>query len=119
MLGLILIYFVGKAFYDLAGKYNKSQWGFGILGVVSYYAGLIIGGSLLGVVIEFISPGFIDDTSETLLAVMALPLGVLTCWLTYVLLKRAWSQPKEISRNTLDADLIATSEPDRYKKGER
>jgi hypothetical protein len=35
MLGLILIYFVGKAFYDLAGLHGKSQWGFAILGIVS------------------------------------------------------------------------------------
>lgn len=117
MLGLLLIYFVGKAFYDLAGKYNKSQWGFAILGVVSYYGGLLIGGFIIGIIMELNSPGYVDDSNSTFLGLLAIPLGVLTCWLTYVLLKRAWSKPKEIERNTLDADLIST-EANRYDKGE-
>ncbi len=35
MIELVLIFFVGKAFYDLAGRHKKHQWGFAILG--SYY----------------------------------------------------------------------------------
>ncbi|TDN87659.1 hypothetical protein DET49_111107 [Salegentibacter sp. 24] len=38
MLGLLLLYWIGKYHYRLAGEYDKSQWGFTILGIVAYYA---------------------------------------------------------------------------------
>lgn len=120
MLGLILLIFAGRAFYNLAGKYGKHQWGFAILGVVSYYAGLFLGGIIIGVVMELNSPGSVDDSNSLFYGLLAVPLGVLTCWLTYTLLKRSWSQPREISRQTLDSDLISTPEaPERYNKDER
>jgi hypothetical protein len=119
MLGLVLLYFAGKAFYDLAGKYNKHQWGFAILGVVSYYGGLFFGGVLIGIVMELSSPGYIDEGNETFFGILAIPLGIFTCWLTYVLLKRAWSKPREIDRQTLDGDLIASQSTERYNKEER
>lgn len=109
----ILIYFAGRSFYNLAGQYNKNQWGFGILGVVSYYAGIFIGGIVLGVVLELFAPGFIDETNDMVLGLMTIPIGILTCWLTYVLLKRSWSKPREIERTTLDADMM------RYNKDEK
>ena len=40
MVGLILIYFTGKAFANLAEEYNKGKWLYGFLGVFSYYGGL-------------------------------------------------------------------------------
>jgi hypothetical protein len=113
MLALVLLYFAGKAFYDLAGKHGKHQWGFAILGVASYYGGVLGGGFLLGIVLEITNPGVVEEMNETLLTVMIIPIGVLTCWLTYILLKRNWSKPKEITRSTLDADMID------YNKEER
>jgi amino acid permease len=104
--GLILIYFVGKAFSELAHEYNKSRWGFAILGVVSYYIGLLIGGILIGIAGEIIAPDFVDNTSDILLGLMCVPFGVLTCWLTYRLLKKSWSKPKDVETHTLDGGLI-------------
>ena len=106
MLGILFVYFIGKAFYDLAGKYNRHQWGFGILGVVAYYAGSILGAMIVGFVGEYYSEGFIDDVSDRALGAMGIPFGLLTCWLTYVLLRKSWLKPKEISKHTLDSDLI-------------
>ena len=34
MLGLVLLYWIGKYFYKLAEEYDKSKWGFAILGLV-------------------------------------------------------------------------------------
>ena len=34
MLGLLLIYFIGKYFYDLAAEFEKNKWLYAILGVV-------------------------------------------------------------------------------------
>ena len=66
MLGLLLLYFVGKYFYNLAKEYNKSNWGFAILGIVVYYGGIIIFSFIIGIVAEIISPGFFDTFNETL-----------------------------------------------------
>lgn len=105
MLGYVLLYFAGKAFYDLAGKHGKHQWGFGILGVVSYFAGLFFGGTLIGFAVV-LSGGEVTDDNETWYSLLAVPIGVFTCWITYVLLKRSWSKPREIDPRTLDGDLI-------------
>ncbi|MDZ7934701.1 MAG: hypothetical protein U5M51_07020 [Emticicia sp.] len=37
MLGIILIYWIGRKFYDLATRHDKSQWGWAIAGVAIYY----------------------------------------------------------------------------------
>jgi amino acid permease len=118
MLGIILIYWVGKAFYDLAGKHGRHQWGYGILGVASYYGGLYGGIFVIGLVLAVVSPESIDGISDIQATIMGIPFGVLICWLTYTLLKKSWSKPKEISRNTLDSDLIP-SDINRYDKTER
>jgi hypothetical protein len=106
MIALILIYFIGKAFYDLAGKFQKSQWGFAILGVVSYYAGILIGGLILGVLIELGVTPYLQDLSDSVYTLIALPLGVLSCWGTYRFLKSQWTSASSTQQNeVLDADL--------------
>lgn len=134
MLGIVLLIFAGRAFYRLAQAHNKNAWAFAILGVVSYYAGLFTGGLIVGIIVEMNSPGSIDDSNSMFYGFLAIPFGIATCWLTYVLLKRSWSQPTELKRHTLDADLmthtsssvtptkIATedrAEGDRYNQSER
>lgn len=120
MFGLLLLYFAGKAYYDLAGQYDKHQWGIAILGVVSYYAGLLLGGIIVVIIGEIVSPGFVDDSSDLMVSLLAIPFGILTCWGLYQILKRVWSKPKEITRETLDAGLISPEQPsDRYTQNER
>ena len=108
MLGLFLLYFVGKAFYDLAGADERSRWFYAILGVASYYGGLIVGGIVIALVYDsFI--GSIDDVNDTLLGIMAIPIGVLSCWGFYRLLKSRWSKRETFSDNSeevLDATFI-------------
>jgi hypothetical protein len=109
MVGLILLYFVGKSFYDLAGLHGKRQWLYAILGVGSYYAGLIVGGIMLGIGHELFIDGSIDDVNETLLGFLALPFGVLACWGFYRTLKSRWGKKETFSNlaeEVLDANLI-------------
>jgi hypothetical protein len=109
MVGLILLYFVGKAFYDLAGIHQKSQWLFAILGVGSYYAGLVVGGILLAIGYELFLETSIEEVNSTLVGVLALPMGVLACWGFYRLLKNRWSGKQTFSESpedVLDASLI-------------
>lgn len=111
MLALIFIYFVGKAFYDLAGKHGKNQWGFAILGVASYYGAIFAAGFIIAIIAEI---GFTEHL-DWIVPVMTIPIGLLSCWGTYQFLKRSWSKPADRSEagRALDSDLM------RYDKNER
>lgn len=92
MLGIILIYFIGKYYYDLAKEYQKNHWLFAVIGVVSYYAGTFIGGLIIGAIMVSQDGGSaLDDMSDIALGFMALPVGILACWGLYKLLKKQWS----------------------------
>lgn len=107
MLGLILVYFIGKWFYDLAAKYNRSKWGFAIAGIASYYGGILIGGVIIGISYELVTSQPVDEANETLLGLMALPVGVLMCWGLYRLLQSNWLRDQETRKdNVLDGDLM-------------
>lgn len=106
MVGIVLLYFVGKAFYDLAAIHNRQKWLFAIIGLGSYYGGLFTGGIALGILSE---AGVVDlnDTPDIVLGIMALPVGVLCCWGTYRYLKSTWERAEEeATKDVLDADLM-------------
>jgi hypothetical protein len=107
MLGLFLIYFIGKSFYDLAFEFHKSHWGFAILGVVSYYAGTIVAGVIFGLLVEFDVVPALSDIPELALNLIAMPFGLLACWGLYQLLKSQWAKaPEKQSTEVLDTDLM-------------
>ena len=108
MLGFLFIYFVGKYFYDLAFLYNENKWLFAILGIASYYIGTFAGGLLLGVLSELGWIGSIQDMSDIVIGLLALPLGFLSCWIFYIILKKRWSNRSPIidENKTLDGDGI-------------
>lgn len=90
MLGIFLIYFIWKKFADLASLFNKHRWGYGILGVVSYYTGAIFAGILFVIGLELFSNTSIDDVNEHALSFGSMPFGLLACWAVYKLLERRW-----------------------------
>ncbi len=102
MLGLILLYWIGKYFYKLAEEYDKSKWGFAILGIVVYYAGTLIFGFGIGVIAEIISPGFFDGFNETILGLIVLPFGILSCYLLYKYLDKTWKKNIPIKDELID-----------------
>lgn len=107
MIGLLLIYFIGKYFYDLAILHDKSKWGWAVIGVVSYYAGAFLLAFALGMIAEFISPGFFDNTPEMVLNLVAVPLGLISVYGVYQLVKKNWeNNPKDQDMDGfLDAGL--------------
>jgi hypothetical protein len=107
MLGLLLIYFIGKAYYELAHEYNKSRWGFAIVGVVAYYAGAFIAGIIFALLSEFGITDFFIELPEIGLSFLALPFGTLACWALYRILSNNWSnQSLENNNESLDSDLV-------------
>jgi len=107
MIGLFLIYFIGKMFYELAHEHDKSRWGFAILGVVSYYAGSIMLSSfIIGVLIVMGYLTFLEDVNSFVFTLIALPFGILTSVITYKTLKAYWERRPTRNNEALDNDLI-------------
>lgn len=113
MLGLILWYFIGKYFYDLAKLYKKSKWGFAILGIFSYYLGPIILGLSLGLYGGINSELNIENIDSLSLDLLAIPTGLFSCWITYMLLKRHFEKKSStISNDMLDYEILSDPERD-------
>ncbi|WP_396175745.1 hypothetical protein [Flavobacterium sp.] len=102
MLGLIFLYFVGRAFYRLAELYKQNKWLYGILGVVVYYAGIIFSAVAIGVIGELVSPGSIDGFEESGIALLTVPIGILCCWGFYKLLEHKWKKIVVVEIESID-----------------
>lgn len=102
MLGIFLIYFIGKKFAELAEQYDRHKWGYGILGVVAYYLGTIIFGVLYVLYIEFFTEKSIDEVNEHVINFMAVPFGLLICWIVYRLLESAWKKKPHLKSDNYD-----------------
>ena len=92
MLGIVLMYLVGREYYKLAILNQKNAWLYAIVGVVSYYVGVFLGGILVVILYHFISEEAVEEMSELKLEIMAIPFGVLSCYLFYRFLKFSWSK---------------------------
>ena len=91
MLGIVFLYFIGKYFYKLAEEYNKNKWLFAILGVVVYYAGIFLGGIILGLLDVLIGFNF-DWDNNLALGLIAIPFGMGSAYLFYYILKKQWKK---------------------------
>ncbi|MFK7757239.1 MAG: hypothetical protein AB8B53_09945 [Flavobacteriales bacterium] len=101
MLGLILIYFLGKAFYDLAAEHGRSRWGTAISGVCFYIALQV----LFVVVLIFVVDSF-ETINTFLIDIIGIGVGALAAYILYQYLKFKWeNQPVHSDYELLDDDL--------------
>ena len=104
MLGLLLIYFIGRYFYNLADDFNKNKWLFTILGIVSYYVFYFLFAFLGGIIIALLSLTSILELPEIVLGLMFIPFGIFGAWLFYFLLKKNWKKSAiKTDENILDS----------------
>lgn len=107
MIGLLLIYFIGREFYRLAREYEKHKWGFAILGIASYYAGTFIGGIIIALFSHIVLLYPFEDMSDWLIGLIAVPFGLLACTGTFKFLKSRWKKHlPSTEATTLDGDLV-------------
>jgi len=92
MLGLILVFFVGRAFYNLAKEFNKTPWLYVIIGIGSYYLGIIIYSLAVGLLVGIFNPDLLEGSFSIVIGLTAIPFGVLACYLYYSMLKKDWSK---------------------------
>lgn len=91
MLGILLIYFIGRYFYRLAETFNQNKWLYAILGVVTYYIGTFVGGIVLAIFDELFAIGINWDNNFSL-GLLAMPFGIATAYLFYYLLNKKWQK---------------------------
>lgn len=89
MLGILLIFFIGKYFYELAQDYYKHRWLYGVLGIAVYYFGTMIGGFIVAILSELFDWNINFESSLTL-TVIAIPSGLIFAVVFYFLLQRNW-----------------------------
>ncbi|MGD1842133.1 MAG: hypothetical protein ACFB0B_14735 [Thermonemataceae bacterium] len=96
MVGLVVIYFIGKAYYTLAEEYKQSKWTYAVAGVAVYYLGSFLGGITWGIIFEIYEEGYIDTVDDLMLGLLSLPFGIATCLGSYKLLKQRWQRRQEL-----------------------
>lgn len=105
MIGLLLIYFIGKSFYSLAEQFNKSKWGFAVLAVAAFYASQFLLGILVGIYAE-LSGNYSLLENSIGLNLFGLLFAALCVTGLYYILKNAWSKKKRgKSANLLDDEF--------------
>ena len=87
MLGILLIFFIGKYYYELAQDYYKNRWLYGLLGIGVYYVGSAIGGVIIGVADELFDL-VVNWDSIFSLGLIAISFGISFAFLVYILIKR-------------------------------
>lgn len=92
MLGLLLIYFIGKRFYDLSEQYGKNKWMYAILSVVTFYGSMFVFGLLLGLLDLLFGWGVDWDKNSIMINLLGIPIGLLAVWIFYTLLEKNWKK---------------------------
>lgn len=102
MLGLLLLFFIGKYYVELANQFNKNKWLYAILGIATYYAGTIAFGFSLGLYAVIAENPEVLEMNNIVLGLMAIPFGILTTWILYTILKNNWKK----RTGTEDVELL-------------
>lgn len=100
MLSILFLYFIGKPFYNLAGEHGKSQWGFAILGILTFYSAAFF----LGIILAIVSPDSLETMNDWVITAVAIPLGLLFAWLLYKFLQNRWNNA--IKEDFSDSDVL-------------
>lgn len=103
MLGIILLFVMGKYFYKLAEKYEKSKWGYAILGIVTYYGVFFVAGIIYTLIFFMNNPlASEDDLSDWSITLICLPIGLGGAYLLYYLLEKNWRKNANKGRANID-----------------
>lgn len=106
VLRFLLVFFIGKTFYDLASYHKKSKWLYAFIGMVSYIVPAIFFGLFAFLFIDAVgSPPYRID--ELHISIISIVVGLLSCWCIYKYLYSRWkNQNKSEHSEILDQDLM-------------
>ena len=100
MLGILLIYFIGKRFFDLADEFNQNKWLYAILSIVIYYAAGVVFVIILVILDEIFGFGFDWDNSFGM-NLLVIPIGLAADYGFYYLLKNKWKKSVVIIKDEI------------------
>ena len=108
MLGILLIYYIGKKFYELSDIYDKNKWLYAITSVVLYYVTGIVLIAILVILDDLFYWGF-DWESRFGINLISVPVGLFSVWLLYNSLEKRWKasavsiqdEIQDIGKNTI------------------
>lgn len=105
MIGLILIYFIGRQYYFLAHDYQYNRWLYAILGIGSYYLGTMVFAFTIALLANH-SEFFFDLAHSTpfVQGLISMPLGLLFCWIFFHLLRASWQKRKGGQFEVIDGE---------------
>lgn len=90
MLGIFLIYWVGKKYYDLAFQYNKSPWAWAIAALFIYFGSQFVLG-IIASILFYADQNFEIPTKDELLLNLSGVLFGLAIWYgIFTYLERRW-----------------------------
>ena len=92
MLGLLLLYFIGKRFYDLSVDYKQNKWLYATLSIVVYYAGGLFFVLLIAFLDAYIFEWGFDWESSYGMNLLVIPFGLIVVWVFYMLLENRWKK---------------------------
>ena len=104
MIGICLLFVLaGRPFYRLALDYDKNEWLYGLLGILSFFLGCNVAAFFIVLLLTLF--GGIDFTTyeDYVLGLIGVPFGILACWLYYKFLKKKWENSTVMEGN---ADVL-------------
>jgi Ni,Fe-hydrogenase I cytochrome b subunit len=102
MLTILLIYFIGKRFYDLSIEYDKSKWLYAIVSVIVYYAAGIVFGVVVALLDVYIFNWGIDYENNMGFNLLGIPIGLLAVWGFYVILENKWKKSVSLVKDEIE-----------------
>lgn len=95
VLPILLLFFIGRNFYVLAKKHQKNSWFFTLLGITTYFFGIYIFRISHNFILQKIgTPYLLEGINRYILGLIAMPFGLLLCFLLDRFLEKRWSKLK-------------------------
>jgi hypothetical protein len=104
MLGIFLIYWVGKKYYDLATRHGRSAWGYCILAIAIYFGTQFIIGVILALSIPEVIAN-LDSSEEMALNLLSVPLSLGMWYLVFIFLRDKWEAIEENISNNYESEI--------------
>ena len=98
ILGYILIFYIGFYFYRLAENHQKKKWLFGIVGIATYFSGILI----YPLYVRFFYVDEIDEFDISAISLKSSLIGLLFVFFLFQLLSLIWSRKKKTNKKEID-----------------
>lgn len=107
ILGLIILLYLGRAFYRLAEQHQQTKWLYALLGIAVFYGSQIIIAFVGGILVTMYATSFtVDNVPDIWINLAVLPPSILFTWLFYRGLKKRWERDSDTTMHgTLDEEI--------------